>query len=143
MYELNLLIKHQNLTSKVAISTHLLVTKLLKLFICFCSHLNLYKSDHRIASETQLPDNVAEKGDLNSVQSGCSCVGGGGAKGDMQQLFTAAEANSCAALPQLGTLVLIALFSGSLATGRQSTPCSTATSGQVSCLNNRKIAVMF
>lgn len=68
----------------------------MRLFICSSLYLNLYKSDHQIASESQLPDNAAENDDVNSVQSGCSCVGGGGAKGDMQQLFTPTAASSAA-----------------------------------------------
>lgn len=73
----------------------------MRLFICFSSCLKLYKSDYQIASESQFPDNVAENDDVNSVQSGCARVGGGGTKGDMQQLFTSTAANSSAAFPNL------------------------------------------
>lgn len=73
----------------------------MRLFICFSSYLNLSKSDHQVASDSQLPDNVAENDDVNSVQSGWTCVGGGGPKSDMQQLLTPTAANSSAAFPNL------------------------------------------
>lgn len=47
-------------------------------------------------------------------------------------------------IPQLGSHVLIALFSGSPTPGRDNVlPCFTGTSCQVSCLNNRRTPVMF
>lgn len=115
----------------------------MRLFICFSSYLNLYKSDHQIASESQLPDNVAENDDVNSVQSGCSCVGGGGTKGDMQQLFTSLPPTVLLHSPTWYSCINSS-FSGSPTTGRDNVlPCSTGTSCQVSCLTNRRTPVML
>lgn len=116
----------------------------MRLFICFSSYLNLDQSDHQIASEYQLPDNVAENDDVNSVQSGCSCAGRGAG--------LRAICNSCR--QRLPPTVLLHSstwyscinrpFTGSPTTGRDNAlPCSTHTSCQVSCLTNRKTPVMF
>lgn len=65
-------------------------------FFWFFSHPILHKSDHQIASDSQLPDNVAETDDVSSGQSAGCCVRwggvGGGVKGGAQQLFTSAAA---------------------------------------------------
>lgn len=61
-------------------------------FFLFSSQPNRHRSDHQIASDSQLPDNVAGIDDVSFGQSaGCfAMVGGvgGGVKGGAQQLFT-------------------------------------------------------
>lgn len=92
----------------------------------------------------QLPDNVAENDDVNSVQSGCSCAGRGR---DYGRYATAADKR----LPPTVLLhsstwysCINRPFTGSPTAGRDNAlPCSTHTSCQVSCLANRKAPVMF